>query len=119
MMQQEVWVWHLALPLPAIVLISVGAYLLLLGAALWLRYCLKDRCSVSCSDCCSGVSLCENCFKMAEVCDCRPPSLRSCFSYSSLSSCPTPSCSALDCACTCQPPECESCNCLCFEIRIK
>ncbi|XP_055079809.1 keratin-associated protein 5-9 [Periophthalmus magnuspinnatus] len=108
-------VWQLALPLPAIFLITVGLYMLLLGTALWLRYCLKDHCSVSCPDCCSGVSLCENCFKMAEACDCRPPSVRSCFAYT----CPSPSCSNLDCACTCQPPECDTCNCLCFEIRIK
>ncbi|KAK7938753.1 hypothetical protein WMY93_002079 [Mugilogobius chulae] len=113
-------VWQLALPLPAILLITLGIYMLLLGIALWIRYCLKDRCSVSCCDCCPGVSLGENCFKMAELCDCRPPSLRSCLDYSCLGyTCPSPSCSNLDCACTCQPPECDTCNCLCFEIRIK
>lgn len=120
-MMQVLSAWQLALPLPAVLMITVSIYMVLLGAAIWVRYCLKDRCSFSCGDCCPDVSVCDQCFKVAEVCDCRPPSLRSCLSSTcpSFSSCLAPSCAKMDCACTCQPLECDTCNCLCFEIRIK
>ncbi|XP_078140513.1 uncharacterized protein LOC144539437 [Centroberyx gerrardi] len=108
-------VWGLALPLPAVVMITVGLYMVFLAMALWVRFCLKDRCSLACGDCCPNISPCEQCFEWAELCDCRPPSLHSCLDQT----CPSPSCARWDCACTCQPPECESCNCLCFEIKIR
>uniref|UniRef100_A0A672GSJ3 Uncharacterized protein n=1 Tax=Salarias fasciatus TaxID=181472 RepID=A0A672GSJ3_SALFA len=74
----------------------------------------------------ADVSVCEQCFRLAEMCDCSLPTVGSLLP----ASCPAPSvserrpvslrpCPRWDCACTCQPPECESCNCLCFEIRIK
>uniref|UniRef100_A0A3B4WTE6 Uncharacterized protein n=1 Tax=Seriola lalandi dorsalis TaxID=1841481 RepID=A0A3B4WTE6_SERLL len=79
-------------------------------------FCLpKDHCSSECGDCCPNISLCEQCFTMAEMCNCKLPTMRSCLN----DTCPSPTCVRWDCACTCQPPECESCNCLCFEIRIK
>ncbi|XP_029996739.1 sperm mitochondrial-associated cysteine-rich protein [Sphaeramia orbicularis] len=114
-------IWQLSVPLPAIMLITVTLYMIVVGIGLWIRFCLKDRCSFSCGDCCPDVSVSEQCYKMAETCDCRTPSLRSCLvdTCPSPSACPTPSCATLDCACTCHPPECDSCNCLCFEIRIK
>ncbi|XP_069021343.1 uncharacterized protein [Embiotoca jacksoni] len=108
-------IWQLAIPLPAVLMITVGLYMVVLGIGLWIRYCLKDCCSLPCADCCPDVSVCELCFRLAEMCDCRLPSLASVLP----DSCPSPSCAKWDCACTCQPPECESCNCLCFEIRIK
>ncbi|XP_040919107.1 uncharacterized protein si:ch211-198p11.6 isoform X2 [Toxotes jaculatrix] len=93
---QVLHIWELALPLPAVLIIT-------------------DRCSSECGDCCPNISICEQCFRLAEMCDCRLPTMRSCLT----NSCPSPTCVKWDCACTCQPPECESCNCLCFEIRIK
>ncbi|XP_038151148.1 keratin-associated protein 9-3 [Cyprinodon tularosa] len=107
-------VWGLAVPLPAVMMITVALYMAVLGVGLWIRYCLKDRCSPGCCSCCPDVSLCERCLHLAQLCDCRLPSL-SAF----LPSCSAPACLSLDCACTCQPPDCDSCNCLCFEIRIK
>ncbi len=38
---QAVPVWALSLPLPAIIIISVGLYMILLAAVLWCHYCLK------------------------------------------------------------------------------
>ncbi|KAK9534510.1 hypothetical protein VZT92_006951 [Zoarces viviparus] len=108
-------VWELSIPLPAVLMIALALYMLLLGVGLWIRFCLKDRCSADCGGCSPNLSLCDHCFTFAEMCDCRLPTVRSCWSVP----CPSPSCVKWDCACTCQPPECESCNCLCFEIRIK
>ncbi|XP_040919106.1 uncharacterized protein si:ch211-198p11.6 isoform X1 [Toxotes jaculatrix] len=112
---QVLHIWELALPLPAVLIITVSFYMVVLGIGLWIRFCLKDRCSSECGDCCPNISICEQCFRLAEMCDCRLPTMRSCLT----NSCPSPTCVKWDCACTCQPPECESCNCLCFEIRIK
>ncbi|XP_047199900.1 uncharacterized protein si:ch211-198p11.6 [Hippoglossus stenolepis] len=89
-------IWELSIPLPAVLMITLGVYMTVLGIGLWIRFCLK-------------------CFRLAEMCNCRLPTMRSCLA----DSCPAPTCAKWDCACTCQPPECESCNCLCFEIRIK
>ncbi|KAG7504263.1 hypothetical protein JOB18_004728 [Solea senegalensis] len=108
-------IWELAVPLPAVLMITVTFYMMLMGVGLWIRFCLKDRCSAECGDCGPDISISEQCFRLAETCDCRPPTVRSCLNHS----CPSPTCLMWDCACTCQPPECESCNCLCFEIRIK
>lgn len=33
--------WGLALPLPAVMLIAVSLYLMVLVVGLWIRYCLK------------------------------------------------------------------------------
>ncbi|XP_056144714.1 uncharacterized protein si:ch211-198p11.6 [Lampris incognitus] len=108
-------IWGLSLPLPAVLIITVGLYMVVVAMALWFRHCLKDQCSFMWGECCPNISPCEQCFAWAESCDCRPPSLRSCLDQT----CPSPSCAGWDCACTCQPPECESCNCLCFEIKIR
>ncbi|XP_040927691.1 uncharacterized protein si:ch211-198p11.6 [Betta splendens] len=108
-------IWGLAIPLPAVLMITVSCYMIILGIGLLIRFCLKDRCSSECGDCCPDISVCEQCLRMAEICDCRLPTVRSCVS----TLCPSSTCATWDCACTCQPPECESCNCLCFEIRIK
>ncbi|XP_067275489.1 uncharacterized protein si:ch211-198p11.6 [Pseudorasbora parva] len=108
-------VWALSLPLPAIIMISVGLYMMVLAAVLWCHHCLKAKCDLQCSDCCAGFSPCGYCLVCAQSCDCRPPSLRSCLDYS----CPSPNCVMWDCACTCQPPECDSINCFCFEIKFK
>ncbi|XP_036003601.1 uncharacterized protein si:ch211-198p11.6 isoform X1 [Fundulus heteroclitus] len=108
-------IWGLAVPLPAVMMITISLYMVLLGVGLWIRSCLKDYCSLGCGACCPDVSVCEQCFRLAEACDCRLPAISS-FLPASFSS---PSCINMDCACTCQPPDCQSCNCLCFEIRIK
>ncbi|KAL6102405.1 uncharacterized protein ACO6RY_02018 [Pungitius sinensis] len=108
-------IWELSIPLPAVLMITLGLYMVVLGVGLWIRSCLKDRCPAECVDCCPNISLCERCFRFAQMFDCRLPTVRSCRAVS----CPSPSCAGCDCACTCQPPECDSCNCLCFEIRIK
>ncbi|XP_061761783.1 uncharacterized protein si:ch211-198p11.6 isoform X2 [Nerophis ophidion] len=75
----------------------------------------QERYALACDCGCPSWSLWELCFNVAQSCDCRLPSLRSCLR----DMCASPSCGRWDCACTCQPPECESCNCLCFEIRVK
>uniref|UniRef100_A0A3B3ZUJ4 Uncharacterized protein n=1 Tax=Periophthalmus magnuspinnatus TaxID=409849 RepID=A0A3B3ZUJ4_9GOBI len=100
-------VWQLALPLPAIFLITVGLYMLLLGTALWLRYCLKVEHTHT-----------HNYQTMWEHYNIDrnmgPFNIQSLIWVVLCQQC-----SNLDCACTCQPPECDTCNCLCFEIRIK
>ncbi|CAJ1075930.1 SCO-spondin [Xyrichtys novacula] len=117
-------IWGLAIPLPAVLMITVVLYMIVLGIGLWIRYCLKDRCSCDCGDCCPDISFCEQCFRLAEICHCNMPTTKSC--WKDCPSCPAcPSCSSCspcscwDCPCSFQPPECDSCHCLCFEIRIK
>ncbi|XP_035770017.1 uncharacterized protein si:ch211-198p11.6 [Neolamprologus brichardi] len=137
-------VWRLAIPLPAVLIITVSLYMIVLGIGLWIRYCLKDYCSLGCSECCAGLSVCEQCIRLGEMCDCRLPAVgpflaESCspasvskpaalavhqLTYTSVlvGFCGffrTQQCSRWDCACTCQVPDCDSCNCLCFEIRMK
>lgn len=107
-------IWQLSIPLPAVLMITVSLYMVVLGVGLWIRYYLKDYCSSNCTDCCPNVSICDQCFRFATVCDCKMPPVESL-----VPSCSAPSCDRWDCACTCQAPECESWNCLCFEIRIK
>lgn len=34
-------VWRLAIPLPAVLMITVSLYMIVLGIGLWIRYCLK------------------------------------------------------------------------------
>lgn len=34
-------VWRLAIPLPAVLIITVSLYMIVLGIGLWIRYCLK------------------------------------------------------------------------------
>ncbi|XP_061159097.1 uncharacterized protein si:ch211-198p11.6 isoform X1 [Syngnathus typhle] len=136
----------LAVPLPAIIMAGVTLYMLVLALVLWIRFCLKERCPPLCGSCCPDFSVWDQCFRLAQSCDCRLPTLRSClmdagsppsvrdgakhhtlqgcgFILTKVSEdggwCLCLQCSSWDCACTCQPPECESCNCLCFEIRIK
>ncbi|XP_034566670.1 SCO-spondin [Notolabrus celidotus] len=107
--------WGLAIPLPAVLMITVVLYMIVLGVGLWIRYCLKDRCSCDCGGCCPGISIYEQCFKLAEMCHCNMPTAKSCWKDCP----PCPSCTCWNCPCSCQPPECDSCHCLCFEIRIK
>lgn len=40
---QVLLVWSLSIPLPAVLMIAVSVYFLLLVVALWCRYCLKVR----------------------------------------------------------------------------
>ncbi len=47
---------------------------------------LKDRCSADCGDCCPNISICERCFRLAQVCDCTLPTVDSCWT-NSCSSC--------------------------------
>ncbi|XP_061568160.1 keratin-associated protein 5-4 [Cololabis saira] len=108
-------VWELAIPLPAVMLIVASLYMILLGTGLWIRHCLKDRCSSDCTDCCPRVSLCEQCYRLAETCNYRMPTIRSFLP----NSCCSPSCANMDCSCACQPPACEDFSCFCLEIRIK
>ncbi|KAM9541535.1 uncharacterized protein ACWYII_039053 isoform 1-T4 [Salvelinus alpinus] len=113
-------VWGLTLPLPAVLMIVVGLYMIFLAMALWFRQCLKEQCSPECGDCCPNIAPFEYCLACAESCNCRMPSLRSCLDQTCPSTCPSlPNCNMWDCACTCQPPECESFNCLCFEIKLR
>ncbi|KAM5227365.1 uncharacterized protein ACOB6Z_016371 [Ctenodactylus gundi] len=120
----------LLLPIPAIVFITVGIYLLLLGLVLLIRHCLLAQgCCQDCSSPCrkqgaSGPQDC--CWNCAEACD---------FPLSSPARyldacCPQPSeadwaprcprcCPLCDCACACQLPDCQSLNCLCFEIKLR
>lgn len=58
------------------------------------EFCLshQDHCSVHCPTCCPDVSVCDRCFRLAEMCDCRLPSVHSllpnvCSSLSVRSSC--------------------------------
>ncbi|XP_060921850.1 uncharacterized protein si:ch211-198p11.6 [Labrus mixtus] len=115
-------VWGLAIPLPAVLMITVSLYMIVLGVGLWIRYCLKDRCSCNCCDCCPDISLCEQCFKLSEMCNCNMPDMKTCWEKCP----PFPSCdcwhNSCSCErdlCSCRPPECDSCHCLCFEITIK
>lgn len=47
----------------------------------------KDRCCSDCGDCCPNISVSEQCFRLAETCDCRLPTVHSCWTKS----CPSPS----------------------------
>ncbi|KAL4658338.1 hypothetical protein GN956_G3055 [Arapaima gigas] len=114
--------WSLSLPLPAVLLITLCLYLLLLVGVLWCHHCLLARCSPQCGSCwVTDTAMCERCLLCAEACDCHLPSLRSCLDHTCPPpSCPSPpQCAMWDCACTCQPPECNSINCLCFEIKFR
>ncbi|KAM3597253.1 uncharacterized protein V6R79_001899 [Siganus canaliculatus] len=111
---EVVSLWGLAIPLPAVMIITVALYMIVLGIGLWIRSCVKDRCFIECGDCCPGLSICEQCYSLGEMCEHCVTYVRSCWGHVFPSSCVK-----CDCACTCQPPECDSCNCLCFEIRIK
>ncbi|XP_051001221.1 uncharacterized protein LOC127188908 [Acomys russatus] len=120
----------LRLPIPAIVFIAVGIYLLLLGLVLLTRHCLLAQgCCTDCSSPCRNRGASETqdcCWSCAEACDFPLPSpahyLDAC--------CPHPSgvgwaprcprcCPLCDCACACQLPDCQSLNCLCFEIKLR
>lgn len=35
----------------------------------------KDYCSLECSECCAGLSVCEQCIRLGEMCDCRLPAV--------------------------------------------
>ncbi|XP_029692263.1 uncharacterized protein si:ch211-198p11.6 [Takifugu rubripes] len=113
---QALPIWGLAIPLPAVLIITLSLYLVVLGIGFWLRSCLKERCSSWCDDCCPDMSpASEQCCRLVEMCDCKMPSMNSYWT----TDCPINPCANWDCACTCQPPECDSCNCLCFEIRVR
>ncbi|XP_034047123.1 uncharacterized protein si:ch211-198p11.6 [Thalassophryne amazonica] len=112
---EVLYVWQLSIPLPAVLMITVSLYVVIVATVLGLRHCLKDKCSVGCGDCCPNLSPCEQCFKFAQVCDFGPPSLQPCL----CANCPTFSFPTWDAACTCPSPDCDSCDCFCFEIRIR
>lgn len=46
----------------------------------------QDRCSSECSNCCSNVSVCDECYRLGQMCDCRLPTMGSCLSNSCPSS---------------------------------
>lgn len=118
-------IWELAIPLPAVLMITVTFYMIIVVIGLWIRFCLKvgagygfttarpslrsresqihnqqhkhksqesvfclpkDQCSPDCGDCCPDLSLSEQCFRLAEMCNCKLPTLRSCVS----DMCPSP-----------------------------
>ncbi|XP_049760066.1 keratin-associated protein 10-11 isoform X2 [Elephas maximus indicus] len=120
----------LLLPIPAIVFIAVGVYLLLLGLVLLIRHCLLAQgCCTDCSSPCRKPSASERqdcCWTCAEACDFPLPSPALCLD----ACCPQPTeagwaphcphcCPLCDCACACQLPDCQSLNCLCFEIKLR
>ncbi|XP_043942224.1 keratin-associated protein 5-4 [Protopterus annectens] len=120
----------LVLPVPAIIIITVGAYLLLVLIAVMVRQCLMTQ--GMCVDCCScskgnQLGLSDCCLSCAETCDCQVPSMDRCLDdccprrklcdIGNLLACNC--CPTCDCACACQPPDCETINCICFEIRMK
>lgn len=108
-------IWQLAIPLPAVLLITVSLYMMVLGIGLWIRYCLKDYCSLECGQCCPDLPVCEQCIRLGEMCDCRLPAVGAFLPEP----CSLPPCPRWDCACTCHAPECDTCNCFCFEITMK
>ncbi|KAG5263208.1 hypothetical protein AALO_G00283790 [Alosa alosa] len=133
-------VWALSLPLPAVLLVAVCAYMLVLWVALWSRHCFKVECGPDCCSCCGSVSVCDYCMLCAETWNCTVPSLRMCLDASCPApacpqcscpqcSCPDPSCPQcsppswpcgnMDLSCTCQRPQCDMINCFCFEIRFR
>ncbi|XP_019504250.1 PREDICTED: uncharacterized protein LOC109385938 isoform X1 [Hipposideros armiger] len=120
----------LLLPIPAIVFIAVGIYLLLLGLVLLTRHCLLAQgCCANCSSPCrkQGASRTQDCcWACAEACNFPLPSPAHCLD----ACCPQPTeagwaprcprcCPLCDCACACQLPDCQSLNCLCFEIKLR
>ncbi|XP_042327687.1 uncharaterized LOC112694756 homolog isoform X3 [Sceloporus undulatus] len=134
----------LFLPLPAIVFLVVGSYLLLLALVLVLRQCLlvtrgldgdslkEQKARGLCANCCScekrtWPNMCECCMACAESCDCVLPSPArcldrccSCTNGWEPGTCSFPRlCPLCDCACTYQPPDCQNINCICFEIKLR
>ncbi|XP_036775388.2 sperm mitochondrial-associated cysteine-rich protein isoform X1 [Manis pentadactyla] len=120
----------LLLPIPAIVFIAVGIYLLLLCLVLLTRRCLLAQgCCTDCSSLCrkQGASRPQDCcWTCVEACDFPLPSPANCLD----ACCPQPTeagwappchccCPLCDCACACQLPDCQSLNCLCFEIKLR
>ncbi|KAM9101008.1 uncharacterized protein LOC141563771 isoform X2 [Sminthopsis crassicaudata] len=121
---------NVSLPIPAIVFISVVAYLLLLGLVLLARrYLVEQDCCTDCRGPCRKTDThgpfecCQGC---AEACDFPLPNPTRCLD----ACCPQPMeagwapqcprCFPLcDCACACQLPDCQSLNCLCFEIKLR
>uniref|UniRef100_A0A3B5KMY9 Uncharacterized protein n=1 Tax=Takifugu rubripes TaxID=31033 RepID=A0A3B5KMY9_TAKRU len=91
---QALPIWGLAIPLPAVLIITLSLYLVVLGIGFWLRSCLKPVCMEM-----GFILLYTERKHMWHI--------------------HFPQCANWDCACTCQPPECDSCNCLCFEIRVR
>ncbi|XP_041634016.1 uncharacterized protein si:ch211-198p11.6 [Cheilinus undulatus] len=109
-------IWGLAIPLPAVLMITVSLYMIVVAIGFWIRYCLKDRCSCNCFGCCENISICDQCHKVAETCDCSMPDMKAC--WDRCPSCPSCDCWGSLCSCTCTSPDCDTCHCLCFEIRI-
>ncbi|XP_038619385.1 uncharaterized LOC112694756 homolog [Tachyglossus aculeatus] len=123
------------MPIPAIVFIAVGLYLLLMGLVLGTRRCLLARgCCQDCGESCGKTGVrgpcgCHCCCcrrDCAQACDFTVPSPARCLD----ACCPRPAecswvpgcphcCPLCDCACACQPPDCQSLNCLCFEIKLR
>ncbi|XP_078479726.1 uncharacterized protein LOC144947533 isoform X2 [Lampetra fluviatilis] len=84
-------IWSLPLPLPALLVAIVGAYVLLLALALLLRCCWTERGGSPCDPdgCCSppsSSSCTDCCLSCARSCDCRVPTVTGCLD----SCCPRP-----------------------------
>lgn len=135
-------------PLPAIICIAIGAYIVVIVALLILRQLLMKRGVLGGTTCCGkeGDPCCECCIACGESCNCcGSPNLEGCLD----SICPTrrktecadvvqcrcctdpeqgcstccggdePLCDCGNCNCQCQPPACEECNCFCFTCQLK
>ncbi|XP_062919498.1 uncharacterized protein si:ch211-198p11.6 [Mobula hypostoma] len=118
---------QLLIPLPAIIILVVGVYLVLVVMAVIVRQWLLAQ-GVCGESNCGGLgedSPCGQCLlTLAQSCDCRLPTLTKCMDHC----CPRsldcgrgncPCCPLCDCACAFQLPDCETTNCICFEIKLR
>lgn len=135
----------LVLPVPAIVCIAIGAYIVLIVLILCIRQCLIQRGKLTddCCNCCGKERECKCCdcwLAFAESCNCcSNPNLTTCLDQC----CPTrkkltcadvilcqccetgccgseePLCQCGNCNfnCQCQSPECQDINCCCFQLQ--
>uniref|UniRef100_A0A3Q2Q1J1 Uncharacterized protein n=1 Tax=Fundulus heteroclitus TaxID=8078 RepID=A0A3Q2Q1J1_FUNHE len=103
-------IWGLAVPLPAVMMITISLYMVLLGVGLWIRSCLKVGPAGPMKHLVFRRWTCPGSDPF-QTSDGGPVQV--------LTRSRPQTCINMDCACTCQPPDCQSCNCLCFEIRIK
>ncbi|XP_053551262.1 uncharacterized protein LOC128642506 [Bombina bombina] len=119
---------ELSIPLPAVILLAVSLYLIVLFFLLLIHQCLQAR---DCCPSCFGwqkvgeLGLCDMCISCAQTCDCRMPSPAHVMDSCCPSNPSCPSCSGLSCcplcdfACTYQPPDCNPINCICCEIKLR
>ncbi|CAN0115359.1 uncharacterized protein LOC144947533 isoform X1 [Lampetra fluviatilis] len=121
-------IWSLPLPLPALLVAIVGAYVLLLALALLLRCCWTERGGSPCDPdgCCSppsSSSCTDCCLSCARSCDCRVPTVTGCLD----SCCPRPNlcesrlyrcCPCSQCVCGWHEPDCNNFSCICCSLRL-